>query len=108
MENNKITRKDLVNSVSDTFGYSKAQSAKIVNHIIGQMQDAIVRGDSVTITGFGTLGRTERSEKVITATGFGKNKKAKKITVPARYAAKFEAGAKLKAALAGQYAADKK
>ena len=93
-----MTKTDIVNSLAESMGLSKAQSKRIVDHILSDIEKAIVSGDTVQLTGFGTFKRT----------GFAKEGSKKKVNVPDRYAAKFTAGKSLKDSLDKQHKRDKK
>lgn len=100
-----ITRQDIITSVSEEFGFTKACSKKVVEHILDTVQTAVTEGKDVRLTGFGTFKRVTRSERSVTVTGFDKSKEAKKIVVPAHYGVKFDAGSGLKADLDKAYKA---
>ena len=103
-----MTKTDIVNSLAESMGLSKAQSKKIVDHILSDIEKAIVSGDTVQLTGFGTFKRIEKAERIIKLTGFAKEGSKKKVKVPDRYAAKFTAGKSLKDSLDKQHKRDKK
>lgn len=103
-----MTKTDIVNSLAEGMELSKAQSKRIVEHILGDIEKTIVSGDTVQLTGFGTFKRTEKAGRTIKLTGFAKEGSKKKINVPDRYAVKFTAGKNLKDNLDKQHKRDKK
>lgn len=106
-----MTKTDIVNSLAESMGLSKAQSKRIVEHILSDIEKAIVSGDTVQLTGFGTFKRIEKAERTIKLTGFakeGSKKKVNVVNVPDRYAVKFTAGKSLKDSLDKQHKRDKK
>lgn len=103
-----MTKTDIVNSLAESMELSKAQSKRIVDHILGDIEKAIVSGDTVQLTGFGTFKRTEKSGRTMELSGFAKEGSKKKVNVPDRYAVKFTAGKNLKDNLDKQHKRDKK
>ena len=103
-----MTKTDIVNSLAESMKLSKVQSKKIVDQILGDIEKAIVSGDTVQLTGFGTFKRTEKAERTIELTGFAKEGSKKKAKVPEHYAVKFTAGKSLKDKLDKQHKRDKK
>lgn len=89
-----MTKADFVEQVADRMGSSKTEAATAVDAVFDSIQSALVRGDDVTITGFGTFSAAKRRsrEGVNPRTG-------EKITIPAKTAPKFKAGKSLKDAL---------
>ena len=103
-----MTKTDIVNSLAESMELSKAQSKKIVDHILGDIEKAIVSDDTVKLTGFGTFKRTEKAGRTIKLSGFAKKDSKEKVKVPDRYAVKFMAGKNLKDSLDKQHKRDKK
>lgn len=103
-----MTKTDIVNSLAESMELSKAQSKRIVEHILGDIEKAIVSGDTVQLTGFGTFKRIEKAGRTMKLSGFAKEGSKKKVNVPDRYAAKFTAGKSLKDSLDKQHKRDKK
>lgn len=106
-----MTKQEIIDSLAKDMGLTKTHAKRVTNHIIDMIQDAVVRGESVTFTGFGTLQRVEKPAREIKLTGFAKKKGKKKnstVSLPDRYAVKFKSGAKLKQKLVEQHETDKK
>ena len=91
-----MTKTDIVNSLAESMEISKAQSKKIVDHILGSIEGALVSGDSVQLTGFGTFQRTEKPKRTIKLTGFAKGGEKKNVTIPEHFSVRFKAGTGLK------------
>lgn len=89
-----MTKADLINAVAEKSGFSKKDSEKAINAVIGSVTDALVKGDKVQIVGFGTFEVRERAAKIAT------NPRTKeKMPVPAKKAPAFKAGKALKDAV---------
>jgi integration host factor subunit alpha len=59
-----LTRADLAEALHREIGLSRADSAKIVEQILGEMCEALVRGENVKISGFGTFVLRDKGERV--------------------------------------------
>ena len=59
-----LTRADLAEALHKEIGLSRADSAKIVEQILGQMCDALAKGENVKISGFGTFVLRDKGERV--------------------------------------------
>ncbi|NDV47685.1 HU family DNA-binding protein [Paludibacter sp. 221] len=85
-----MNKADLINAISTQSGLSKADSKKAIDAVVKSITDALAAGDKVSLIGFGTFSVATRAERQ------GINPATKKaITIPARKAAKFKAGAEL-------------
>ena len=89
-----MTKADLINAIAEKADFSKKDSEKALNAVIGSISDALVKGDKVQIVGFVTFEVRERAAKEAT------NPRTKeKIKVPAKKAPAFKAGKALKDAV---------
>ncbi len=59
-----LTRADLSEALHQEVGLSRAESAKIVEHILAQMCEALSRGENVKISGFGTFVLRDKGERI--------------------------------------------
>ena len=59
-----LTRVDLSEALHRQIGLSRTDSAKIVEQILGEMCDALARGENVKISGFGTFVLRDKGERV--------------------------------------------
>lgn len=91
-----VTKADLVESVYERIGFSKREAADFVEHIYELMRTAMLKGDSVKISGFGTfLVRKKKPRK-------GRNPKTGgEMLLPGRLVATFRPSHILRAAING-------
>ena len=89
-----MTKSEFVDQVASRSGLNKADANRAVEAALDTIQDALVRGSEVSITGFGKFSVSDRSARqgVNPATG-------EKIQIAASKAQKFTAGAALKSAV---------
>ncbi len=59
-----LTRADLAETLHRQVGLSRADSGKIVEHILHDMCAALSRGENVKISGFGTFVLRDKGERV--------------------------------------------
>jgi integration host factor subunit alpha len=59
-----LTRADLAESLHHEVGLSRADSAKLVEHILACMCEALSQGENVKISGFGTFVLRDKGERV--------------------------------------------
>jgi len=59
-----LTRADLAESLHHQVGLSRADSAKLVEQILGHMCEALSKGENVKISGFGTFVLRDKGERV--------------------------------------------
>lgn len=64
MGNATLTRADLAEAVYLKVGLSRAESAALVEMIIDEICDAVVRGETVKLSSFATFHVREKSERV--------------------------------------------
>ena len=89
-----MTKADLINAIAEKADFSKKDSEKALNAVIGSISDALVKGDKVQIVGFGTFEVRERAAKDSKNPRTGET-----IHVPAKKAPAFKAGKALKDAV---------
>ena len=89
-----MTKADLITKIAEKSELSKKDSEKALNAVIAAVTDALVEGDKVQLTGFGTFEVRDKQEKEAI------NPRTKeKIIVPARKSPAFKAGKALKDAV---------
>lgn len=89
-----MTKTELINSISDKANCTKKDAASALEATLAAIQEALEKGDKVSITGFGTFEVRERGEKTCI------NPRTKeKITCPPCKAPAFKAGSALKEAV---------
>mgnify|MGYP001283874650 FL=1 len=64
MSEKTLTRKDLSEAVFREVGLSRNESAQLVETVLQEMSDALVRGESVKISSFGTFSVREKAARV--------------------------------------------
>ncbi len=89
-----MTKAELVNKVADTTGFTKKDSAKAVDAVLGAISGALGAGDKVSLVGFGTFSIRNRAARK------GRNPQSGKvISIAARRVPVFKAGKALKEAV---------
>ncbi|MBR2283543.1 MAG: HU family DNA-binding protein [Ruminococcus sp.] len=89
-----MTKTELINKVAEQTGATKKSVGEALDAFLEAIQDALVNGDKVTITGFGTFEVRERGEKTVV-----NPQTKKKMVVPPSKAPAFKAGRALKDAV---------
>ena len=64
MAGNTVTRSDLSEAVYREIGLSRNESAEMVETILGRIGQALVNGDSVKISSFGTFDVREKGARM--------------------------------------------
>ncbi len=64
MAEKTLTRMDLAEAVHNEVGLSRNESAELVEAILRHISDALVRGESVKISSFGTFSVREKEARV--------------------------------------------
>lgn len=59
-----LTRADLAEAINRRLGFSRSESLDLVESILDQMCDALVSGENVKISGFGTFLLRDKAERV--------------------------------------------
>jgi DNA-binding protein HU-beta len=91
MEEESMTKADLVAKMADSAGITKAAAEKALAGFLGGVSDALRKGDKVTLVGFGTFSVAKRAARE------GRNPQTgKKIKIKATKVVKFKPGSKLK------------
>ena len=85
-----MNKSELVDAIAQSAEISKAAAGKALNGTMGAISQALSKGDSVTLVGFGTFSTSKRAART------GRNPQTgKAITIKAKTVAKFKAGSKL-------------
>ncbi len=88
-----MTKQDLVEELADVVS-SKREANDALNTVLDSIQDALKKGDDVTLTGFGTFSVVKRKART------GRNPQTgEEIQIPARKAVRFKPGSELKDAV---------
>ncbi len=89
-----MNKNDLIASVADDAGISKADATKAVDAVLSSIAKSLKKGDEVRLVGFGTFSVAKR------AASEGRNPRTgEKIKIPASKQPKFKAGKALKDAV---------
>jgi DNA-binding protein HU-beta len=89
-----VNKNDLIASVADKCGMSKADAGKAIDAMLDTITEALKKNDDVRMVGFGTMSVTQRS-----ATQGRNPRTGQPIRIPASKQPKFKAGKALKDAL---------
>ena len=86
-----MTKADLVNTIAEKAGLSKADAEKALKAFTDAVTDALKAGEKVSLVGFGTFSVGQRAART------GQNPQTgAKINIPAAKVPKFKAGKALK------------
>ena len=89
-----MNKSELIASVADKSGLSKADATRAVDGIVEAIEDALRGGDSVSLVGFGTFQVKDRAART------GRNPQTGgTINIPAAKVPSFKAGKSLKDAV---------
>ncbi len=91
-----MNKSNLIEHVANEAGLSKKQAGAAVNSVFDAIQGQLSKGESVSITGFGTFEVRERAARDGVKPGT-----TEKIKIPASKAPAFKAGKTLKDAVKG-------
>ncbi len=90
-----MTKQDLVNAAATASGVTKKTAAQILEAMLSSITKSLRKGDSVTVTGFGTFRVSKRAAR----TGVNPRNPSQKIKIPAMKLPAFKAGKSLKDAV---------
>ena len=86
-----MTKSELINAIAEKANCTKKDAASALEATLSSIEEALVNGDKVSITGFGTFEVRERGEKTCL------NPRTKeRMTCPASKAPAFKPGKSLK------------
>ena len=86
-----MNKADLINHIVGTTGLSLEAAGKVLDSVTGAISSSLVRGEDVSLVGFGTFSVTARPQRT------GRNPQTgAEIVIAASKAPKFSAGKKLK------------
>jgi DNA-binding protein HU-beta len=89
-----MTKADLIARIAKDTALTKRQSEKVVDALLASVQDALRKGEKMTLVGFGTFSAMPRKART------GRNPRTgQALYLPARKAPKFSAGKKLREAV---------
>lgn len=86
-----MNKGELVDAVAAKTNITKKQADEVINAFLSVVTEAVANGDKVTLIGFGSFERRERSERE------GRNPKTNEpMTIPATQVPAFSAGKQFK------------
>ena len=92
-----MNKSEMIDAIAARSELSKAASTKALDAVLETIIDAVARGDTVTLVGFGSFKASERAARE------GKNPKSgAKIIIPQTTVPKFAAGAGFKTRVANR------
>ncbi len=101
MAGKTVTRTDLSEAVYQKVGLSRAESARLVEQVLGEIGDSLVAGKAVKLSGFGTFIVRSKGERV------GRNPKTGvEVPIEKRRVLMFKPSEVLKAHTNGEAAED--
>jgi DNA-binding protein HU-beta len=89
-----VTKKDLIGKIAIEARLTRAQAATALDAILHGIQTSLVRGDRVTLSGFGTFGISHRKARRVRNPRNGSA-----IEVAAKRVPRFAPGVELKSAI---------
>ena len=90
-----MTKQDLINAAASTAGVTKKTAADVLEAVLSAITKSLQKGDTVTVTGFGTFRVSKRAARV----GVNPRNPSQKIKIPAMKLPAFKAGKGLKDAI---------
>jgi DNA-binding protein HU-beta len=87
-----MTKQDLISSAAQAAGVTKKAAADVLEAVLGTITKSLMKGENVTITGFGTFRVSQRAAR----TGVNPRNPTEKIKIPAMKLPAFKAGKALK------------
>lgn len=89
-----MNKQELVASIAEKSGLTKAQSEKALNGMVGAITEQLGKGEAVSLIGFGTFDVSQRSARL------GKNPRTgEAVQISARSVPRFAPGKTLKTAV---------
>lgn len=92
---NTMTKQDLVAGAAQAAGVTKKAAGEVLESVLGMVTKSLKKGETVTITGFGTFRVSHRAAR----TGVNPRNPSQKIKIPAMKLPAFKAGKSLKDAV---------
>ena len=89
-----MNKKELVGKIASDASLTRAQASRALEAIVQGIQASLVRGDRVTISGFGSFGVSERKARRVR-----NPKSGSAIEVAAKKVPRFAPGMELKSAI---------
>jgi len=91
-----MNKQEIIERIAEDSGITRHQATKVLNSIINGIENALSRGEKVTLSGFGSFSVIRRKERK------GRNPKTGEIIkIPSKKAIKFIPSKKLKEIIEG-------
>ena len=90
-----MNKSDLVDAVASSADVTKASAGRAVDAVLDSIGDALGKGDTVSLVGFGTFSVRHRAARE----GINPQNPSQKIHIPAANVPVFKAGKALKASV---------
>lgn len=85
-----MNKAQLVNSLSEKTGLTKAKSNEVIDTLVSVISETLSNGEKVTLVGFGTFNTSQRDARK------GRNPKTgETVDIPAKRVPKFKPGSEL-------------
>lgn len=89
-----MNKQELIDAIADSADITRAAAGRALDTVIGSVTDALAKGDSVSLIGFGTFEVRERAART------GRNPQTgETLNIPASRVPAFKAGKVLKEAV---------
>ncbi len=89
-----MNKRDLIHQIARDACLTNAQAAKALNAFLGGVQSSLIRGDRVTLMGFGTFGTSQHKARTVRDPRRGGT-----MQIAARRVARFSPGLDLRLAV---------
>ncbi|MDG6774115.1 integration host factor subunit alpha [Thiomicrorhabdus sp. ZW0627] len=87
-----LTKADIAQTLSDTFGFNKRESKEIVEQFYDQISEVLISGEQIKLSGFGNFELRDKSSRP------GRNPRTgEDVPISARRVVTFKPGQKLRA-----------
>ena len=92
-----MNKKDLIGRIAVEANISRLQAARAIDCFVESVQSSLVKGDRVTLSGFGTFAVSHRKARMVRDP-----RRGTRMRIEARRVARFTSGLELKLALANK------
>lgn len=87
-----LTKAELAQTLTDTFGFNKRESKELVEQFYAEMSNVLVKGEQIKLSGFGNFELRDKSARP------GRNPRTgEDVPISARRVVTFKPGQKLRA-----------
>ena len=64
VHNKTLTRADLADAISSQVGVSREEAVDLVESFLGEISSALIQGDQVKLSSFGSFGLRDKAERI--------------------------------------------